>query len=267
MSIAGRARRRGKPFAPFVHDDGGELHLAGQAHGLHGSCSGGNEHFGASGECRASRDNIIDQRYGETGDREVRLYGERSGNIRHSLFRTQVNLSVGPAGPNQRIPDVQAQQASCLLGEEERLIETTLTKSSWVKRHRNERVNSLQLGDCACQMHSQVRCSRPLPVVLVLNDSAAQPAVERSDRSDLFQIFGCRMALAAQVGTRHTTSGTPRCSEEWQRRTTVVTKPRTAPFAASTALRIDEINGEFSSVSEGVDDAPKCRVVATTIQV
>ena len=109
--------------------------------------------------------------------------------------------------------------------------------------------------------------SRPLPVILELNDSAAQPAVKRSNRTDLFQIFGCRMALAAQVGTRHTTSVTPRYGEEWQRRITVITKPRAAPFASGTALRIDEINGEFSSLSEGVDDAPGNRIVATAVQV
>ena len=157
------------------------LHVAGQAHRLDGSCSRSNEHFGASRECRTSRDNIIDQRYGETSHRDARLHGESSSDVRLSLLSPQANLSLSPAGANECLLDLQRQHLSRVLSKQERLVETTLTKSSRVKWHRNERVNAVQLGDRACQKRTELRRSGPFSMVFELNDSTAQPAIEWSD--------------------------------------------------------------------------------------
>jgi hypothetical protein len=68
------------------------------------------------------------------------------------------------------------------------------------------------------------------------------------------------MALTTQVGPGYTTSIAPRRAKERQCRTAVLTKPGAAPAASGAALRIDQINGEFSSMSEGVDDALGIRI-------
>src|SRR5215217_3913493 len=101
-----------------------------------------------------------------------------------------------------------------------------------------------------------MRRSRPFTVIFELNDRAPQPAVIWSDRSNVFQICGCGMAPATQVGPRHTTSVAPRYGKEWQSRTTFVAEPGSAPIASGAALRVDQINGELSGMSEGVDYAP-----------
>jgi hypothetical protein len=68
------------------------------------------------------------------------------------------------------------------------------------------------------------------------------------------------MALTTQVGPGYSTSIAPRRAKERQCRTAVLTKPGAAPAASGAALRIDQINGEFSSMSEGVDDALGIRI-------
>src|SRR5215210_8067304 len=75
------------------------------------------------------------------------------------------------------------------------------------------------------------------------------------------------MASAAQVGSRHTTTIAPRCGKEWQSRATRVAAPVSAAIAPSAALRIDQIDGEFRSLSKGVDDAPGDRIVSAAVQM
>ncbi len=85
-----------------------ELHLAGKTRRLDRSCPGANERFGASGERGPGCDDVIDQYDGETGDRNARLHGERSGDIGHSLFCSQVDLRVSSARTNQRLLDLES---------------------------------------------------------------------------------------------------------------------------------------------------------------
>jgi len=107
-----------------------------------------------------------------------------------------------------------------------------------------------------------MRLPRPLPVILELNDSAAQPAVKRSNRPHLIQISGGRIALTTQVGPRYATAIAPRRAKERQSRSAVLTKPGAAAAASGAALRIDQINGDISSMSEGVDDALGIRIIS-----
>jgi hypothetical protein len=60
-----------------------------------------------------------------------------------------------------------------MLGEQMRLVEAPLAKSSGMQRHGDERVDRLQVRNRGRERLAKMRGSRPLPVVFELDNSAA----------------------------------------------------------------------------------------------
>jgi hypothetical protein len=107
------------PFSDptYARRSNGRLHFAGKSPRLDGRCAGSNKCIGAGGERRPSSDDIVNQHDGEASDAIVRLDAEGSRDVRHSLFRSQVDLRVSSARANQPLLNLDSYQITYLLGE------------------------------------------------------------------------------------------------------------------------------------------------------